>query len=226
VTVYNLKDKYYYVIHNYSHCTGYRINTTAPPVPNNQLSNASAFLNFGPEYNEVYVGPDVVRGIAANHWTASAYEAGFDTPASFVNFTTDWWFSSPAWNMSTSGSSVPLKAWVRGVANTRSDVTGLLELHNFSHDYEFVMFAPTGDYANQNWLWEIPAHLACYDNATGHRVVANGKSYYLSGTHLPQVGVAFIGVAVGCCVAFMLSGVVATLVAAALVWRKRRVEYH
>lgn len=88
-------------------------------------------LKFGKQFNEVYIGPDTVRGINVDHWRSCLY-----WPQGKANFTVDYYFSSQSsWNTSSASISSPVRADVSGIQQNSDGSTS-----NFHHVYDFFAF--------------------------------------------------------------------------------------
>ncbi|KAK7476585.1 hypothetical protein BaRGS_00032203, partial [Batillaria attramentaria] len=95
----------------------------------------SGALHFG-DAPEVYVGTDVVRGIAVDVWNSCQYSPTLDAT---MNVT--WYFSSnSSWDMQLGFQSVPVRAHVVG---RRNDPGG--GSHAFEHIYDLFDFATDFD---------------------------------------------------------------------------------
>ena len=94
----------------------------------------SQFLRFGAEFNETYVGPEMVRGIPCHRWQSCNFTEG-----GLVNYTIDYFFTVSNWSYYP--SMIPVQIIVNG---TRPDNRSLDDspIHSVYNVYSFINFRP------------------------------------------------------------------------------------
>jgi len=154
-------------------CVGSFTNSTSlrgggPSTRGGAIPNSQQFFQFGPDFNESYVGRTVVNGIPCDHWSA---KTGEWNSTSFVNITVDYFFSTPDWKFPTSNwTQVPVVVnmtgskkvctYGRGPPDCSSGNTS-----NFAHVYSYAAFH-VGPIEDGDEVFAIPEDLNCTGDFT------------------------------------------------------------
>ncbi|KAJ8035176.1 hypothetical protein HOLleu_22317 [Holothuria leucospilota] len=111
-----------------------------------QIGSTADLFRFGKQYNETYIGEDVVRGIPVNHWmTSLSHEDGSSVDLHY-------YFSVEAFHAVDDGWQVPIRATLNG--------TSRLSGRYISHVYEFFdMHVGLPSFGGR--AFEPPLGLAC-----------------------------------------------------------------
>ena len=157
--IYTYTDNQWFSI-NGSVCTAHLLspNVTFQAFPvtfdsqgNAHIRGVADILRFGRQYNETYVGREIVRGITADHWRSCM------TTRRGGNMSLDWYFAAANWTTTSDGT--PVRLVIEGVDPDRNSASnGSVGSHYFKHSYEFVFFTP-GQADNE--LFQIPHGLFC-----------------------------------------------------------------
>eukprot|EP00127_Corallochytrium_limacisporum_P002794 Clim_evm7s141 gene=Clim_evmTU7s141 len=172
-----------------------------------------------------YLGRDTVRGIPSEKWTwpveFSFNPHGGDVVIQF-NYTVDIWFNEEGYEIAEAESSgsmdqVPVQMTVVGSRKRSTESSGVSEVFDFSHHYEWVSFA-SGQPAEGNFRGltvadpsacgpDTPEGCSCsIDRNSGGALAAQQTGASSSGSDDSTdvglvVGMTFVGLAVGAAVA-------------------------
>ncbi|XP_071098985.1 uncharacterized protein [Haliotis cracherodii] len=115
------------------------------------IYTAAGALHFsGNGVQELYIGPDTVRGINVQTWHSCQYWQNMDAT---INVT--WYFSDPdSWDMALNLPDVPVRAHVVGKVGTQAGGPA----HSFEHIYDFIHFK---NYIYTSYAFETPADVSC-----------------------------------------------------------------
>ncbi|KAK7108760.1 uncharacterized protein [Littorina saxatilis] len=122
------------------------------------IMQAANVFRFGDDFEKVFLGEDVVRGIPVYHWqSCQTWKSGDVIRAAYVM---DYFFSKPGYSTATAEPLIPVRAFINGTAtNVDADGKPISGVHNFSHVYDFSFFrsGPVADEA----VFEIPRGTVC-----------------------------------------------------------------
>lgn len=122
------------------------------------ITTPSQFLRFGEQFNETYIGKEMVRGIPCHRWQ-SCNTSG--------NYTIDYYFTQTDWNP----SMIPVQVVVNG---TRFDsITG--RMHRVFNVYSFGNFRPG---PADDDLFRVPPGQPCLGRITGKSLPDLPEDYY------------------------------------------------
>ncbi|XP_060602473.1 uncharacterized protein LOC132755602 [Ruditapes philippinarum] len=130
------------------------------------INDTQSVLHFGKRFGEVYIGQENVRGIVANHWKSCL------SIPSWNNFTIDYYFSASNWSTSSTVSSAPLKAEVKGY---KTFVNGTV--YNMHHVYDYFNYKPGSD-AIDDTVFQTPPNVFCPGRKQGKPLPTLPKRFY------------------------------------------------
>ena len=120
----------------------------------------SQFLRFGEEYNETYIGMEMVRGIPCHRWQSCNTSEG-----SLTNYTIDYYFTVADW---TPGM-VPVQIVVNGTRPNNGTI------HQVFNVYSFVNFRPG---PADDDLFRVSPGQPCLGRITGKALPPLPEDYY------------------------------------------------
>ncbi|CAC5396031.1 unnamed protein product [Mytilus coruscus] len=133
------------------------------------VMTSSTALKFGQQYNETYMGTDIIRGINVDHWRACLH-----WNRSNANFTVDYYFSKPnSWKTSSDFLTVPVRADVTGEFIHADGSNKALH-----HIYEYHAFAGSLDLDSNPAVFETPPGVICQGRKKTKPVPDFPKQFY------------------------------------------------
>ncbi|VDI33570.1 Hypothetical predicted protein [Mytilus galloprovincialis] len=133
------------------------------------VMSSSTALKFGQQYNETYMGTDIIRGINVDHWRSCLH-----WNRSNANFTVDYYFSrSNSWKTSSDFLTVPVRADVAGAYITADGSTKAIH-----HIYEYHAFTGSLDLDSNPDVFETPPGVICKGRKKTKPVPDFPKQFY------------------------------------------------
>lgn len=127
---------------------------------------ASQFLRFGEEFNETYIGIELVRGIPCHRWQSCNITEG-----GLANYTIDYFFTQTNW--SRNPNMIPVQIIVNG---TRTEGNGSNStVHQVYNVYSFINFQ-SGEADDD--LFRVPPGQPCLGRITGKPIPPLPDDYY------------------------------------------------
>lgn len=121
----------------------------------------SQFLRFGEEFNETYIGMEMVRGVPCHRWQSCNVSEG-----SLTNYTVDYYFTQVDWTP----SMVPFQIVLNG---TRPNNDGTV--HQVFNVYSFVNFRPG---PADDDLFRVPPGQPCLGRVASKVLPLLPEDYY------------------------------------------------
>ena len=130
------------------------------------IVTTSQFLLFGAEFNETYIGMEMVRGIPCHRWQSCNTSADGRT-----SYTIDYFFTQSNW--SNYPNMIPVQVIVNG---TRPDNdTADSPIHQVLNVYSFINFRPG---PADDDLFRVPPGQPCKGRITGKSLPPLPQDYY------------------------------------------------
>lgn len=144
------------------------------------ITTASQFLRFGEQFNETYIGVEIVRGIPCHRWQSCNISEGSPT-----NYTVDYYFTMANW--SGEPSMIPVQVVVNGTRPDNSTAT----IHQVYNVYSFINFRV---YPADDDLFRVPPGQPCLGRNAGKPLPPLPSDYFsvlYESVYLPSRSIAY-----------------------------------
>lgn len=126
------------------------------------IGGVKDIFTFGAQFNETYMGTDVIRGIQCDRWQACIYN---EFGPSATTLTLDYYFSRPGYKMANGAEQVPVRAEIIGTTKHSRPIPPDRAFH---HIYEFIAVDPKPTFSDREF--EPPIGVVCDGRITDKKM--------------------------------------------------------